>query len=274
MWAQMIGFFLSFFANPSIWGIGLAVAFGAVWLVGYWPPLFKKPWLWAVLVTSALLTLAAISFVQIPLQSWAEQGFGYLWSQGNMVRWLLFTGITQVLIGGLVQEGAKLVPVAVYWWRAGKKLDPRLGLAVGAVAGMGFGVFEAQWAHNLVMASGWSWDWVNIYGIMALLGFGERFFAVAFHIAASALAGYGLAKGRGWAFYLIAAFLHAIVNYGAILWQSGVLTTIQVEIYFAVIAVLATGVALWLRWRKPEVVPKTEAVATESPANEVEVAQE
>jgi len=64
-----VSFFKSFFQNPSAWGIGLAIAFGAVWLAGYRPPLFKKPWLWAVLVGSAFLTLAALCFIQIPLYS-------------------------------------------------------------------------------------------------------------------------------------------------------------------------------------------------------------
>ena len=89
-------------------------------------------------------------------------------------------------------------------------------------------------------------------GFTALLGFWERFFAVAFHIAASALAGYGLAKGWGWQFYLIASFLHALLNYSAVLLTAGVLTAIQLEIYAAVIAVLVTAFVLWLRWRKTE----------------------
>ena len=65
---EMVAFFASWFANPSIVGIGLAIAFGAIWLAGYWPPLFKKHWLWAVLVSSAILSLATVSFIQIPLQ--------------------------------------------------------------------------------------------------------------------------------------------------------------------------------------------------------------
>jgi len=32
MLEQTVGFFLSWFANPSALGIGLAVAFGAIWL--------------------------------------------------------------------------------------------------------------------------------------------------------------------------------------------------------------------------------------------------
>jgi len=65
----MVLFFKSFFQNPSAWGIGLAIAFGAVWLACYRPPLFKKPWLWAVLVSSPFIALAAASFIQIPLQA-------------------------------------------------------------------------------------------------------------------------------------------------------------------------------------------------------------
>jgi len=85
---------------------------------------------------------------------------------------------------------------------------------------------------------------------MALLGFWERFFTVAAHIAFSALAGYGLARGWGWQFYLIASVLHGLLNYSIVLLQAGLLTTVHVEIYVAVIAVVVTAWALWLRWRK------------------------
>ena len=252
----MVSFFESFFQNPSASGtylaiaIGLAIVFGAVWLAGYRPPLFKKPWLWAVLVGSAFLTLAAISFIQIPLQVWAGQALGHFWSQEVLIRWILLAGIPSILLSGLVQEGSKLVPVVVYWRRSGKNIDPKLGLAIGAVAGAGFAIFEAQWAHNLIFASGWTWASVQAGGFMALLGFWERFFAVAAHIAFSALAGYGLAKGRGWQFYLIASGLHALLNYGVVLRQAGLLTNLHVEIYIAAIAVAVTVWALWLRWRK------------------------
>jgi len=255
---DMVSYFVSFFQNPSGLGIylaiaiGLAIAFGAVWLAGYRPPLFKKPWLWAVLVSSAFLTLAAISFVQIPLQSWAGQALNHFWSQEVLMRWILLAAIPSILLTGLVQEGAKLVPVVVYWWRSGKNIDPKLGLAIGAVAGAGFGIFEAQYWHNIIFDSGWTWEAVQIYGFIALLGFWERFFTVAAHIAFSALAGYGLARGWGWGwkFYFIASGLHGLLNYGAVLWLAGVLTDIPVEIYIAVLAVLVTAWALWLRWRK------------------------
>jgi RsiW-degrading membrane proteinase PrsW (M82 family) len=246
----MISFFVSFFQNPSAWGIGLAIAFGAVWLAGYRPPLFKKPWLWAVLVSSAFLTLAAVCFIQIPLGVWSGQALNHFWSEDVLMRWILLAGIPSILLSGLVQEGSKLVPVVVYWRRSGKNIDPKLGLAIGAVAGAGFGIFEAQWALNTIFASGITWAAVQTGGFMALLGFWERFFSVAAHIAFSALAGYGLAKGRGWQFYLIASVLHGLLNYSVVLYQAGLLTVVPVEIYIAVLAVLVTAWALWLRWRK------------------------
>jgi len=168
------------------------------------------------------------------------------------MRWILLAGIPQILLSGLVQEGSKLVPVVAYWWRSGKNIDPKLGLAIGAVAGAGFAIFEAQWAHNLIFASGVTWEAVQTGGFMALLysGFWERFFTVAAHIAFSALAGYGLARGWGWQFYLIASFLHGLLNYSVVLLRAGLFTTLHAEIYIAVIAVLVTAWALWLRWRK------------------------
>jgi RsiW-degrading membrane proteinase PrsW (M82 family) len=246
----MVSYFVSFFQNPSAWGIGLAIAFGAVWLAGYRPPLIKKPWLWAVLVSSAFLTLAAVCFIQIPLQIWAGQALGHFWSQDVLMRWILLAAIPSILLSGLVQEGSKLVPVVVYWWRSGKNIDPKMGLAIGAVAGAGFGIFEAQWALNAIFASGITWAAVQTGGFVALLGFWERFFATAAHIAFSALAGYGLAKGWGWQFYLIASGLHGLLNYSVVLLYAGVLTDIPVEIYIAVLAVLVTAWAMWLRWRK------------------------
>ena len=257
MVAQMVGFFVSGFVFPNIpWtslliGIGLAIAFGAVWFTPYWTPILKKPWAWAVLAGSAILAWTAVAFIQIPLQLWSGQAMAHFWSQETIMRWLVLAGIPAVLLSGLVQEGAKLVPTVIYWWRHGKNIDPKLGLAIGAVAGVGFGIFEAQWVHNtFIFAYGWNWGVVESNGLLALAGFWERFFAVAFHIAASALAGYGLAKGWGWQFYLIASGLHALLNYGAVLFQAGVMTTVPLEICVAVVAALITAGVLWLRWKK------------------------
>jgi len=251
----MIQFFTSAFVFPGLgWksvliAVGIGILFGAVWLAFYRPPLVRRPGLWAVALASAILTWTAIAFIQIPLQGWTGQGLLRIWDQFTLTKWLLLAGIPQILLSGLVQEAAKLVPVIVYWWRGNRDFTPKFGLIAGAVSGAGFGVFEAIWVHNTIFASGWALSSVDTYGLMALLGFVERFFAVGFHIAASALAGYGLAKRLGWQFYLIAAALHGLTNYGVLLLQKGVLTSVQVEVYVAVIAVAVTAVVLSLRRR-------------------------
>ena len=258
MLEQVLTFFTSWFIYPGLsWyflliGIGLALVFGAIWLVGYWPPLFEKHWLWAVLVGSAILSLTSVSFIQIPLQIWTGQLLGNFWSQEVLMRWMLLTGIPQILYSGLVQEGAKMVPMVVWWWRKGRDIDPKLGLVIGAVAGAGLGIFEAVWAHCRIFAAGWTWQAIQTDGFIAIAGFWERFFAVAFHISVSALTGYGLAKGKGWQFYLIAAFLHGLLNYSVVLLQKGFFTIVQLETYAAVMAVIVAAAALLLRWRKSD----------------------
>ena len=274
MLEYMLAFFKSWFIYPDLsWhllliGISLAIVFGAVWFAPYWAPILKKPWAWAVLVGSAILTWAAVAFIQIPLQALTGQVLVHFWSQEVLMSWLLLAGIPQILLSGLVQEGSKLVPVVVYWWRKGKNIDPKLGLAIGAVAGVGFGIFEAQWVHNTIFAYGLSWEMVQTEGLMVLAGFWERFFTVAFHTASCALAGWGLAKGWGWQFYLIASFLHGFLNYSAVLFQSGVITVIQAEIFVAVWAIVVTGGALWLRWRKPAVLAESEVSPAETSSTE------
>jgi len=252
----MVSFFLAGFVYPGIlWnqvllGIGLGIVFGAVWFAPYWTPILKKPWAWAVLAGSAFLTWTTVAFIQIPLQHLVGNLFVDQFGMETYQNQILIMSIPAILLTGLVQGGSKLVPVVVYWWRKGRSIDPKLGLAIGAVAGLGLGVLEAVWVHNSIFASGWGWEAVQTGGLMALAPFWERFFAVAAHIAFSALAGWGLAKGWGWQLYLVVAFLHAYLNYSAILLHAGLFTVGDVEIYAAVVAALVTAVALWLRWRK------------------------
>ncbi|MFC1592874.1 PrsW family glutamic-type intramembrane protease [Candidatus Omnitrophota bacterium] len=262
---MMNSFFISGFVYPGIlWnqillGVGLAIVFGAIWFTPYWTPILKKPWAWAVLAGGAFLSWVAVAFIQIPLQGLVGQVLTRFWSEEILMSWLVLAGIPQILLSGLVQEGSKLVPVVVYWWRHDRRIDPKLGLVIGAVAGVGLGIFEAQWVHNRVFLAGWNWELLQTNGLTALIPFWERFFTVALHTAMSAMAGYGLARGWGWQFYLIASFIHALANYSAILLAAGIFSVVHVEIYATVVAVLATGGALWLRWRKPAVVAEMEA---------------
>lgn len=274
MWTQTWNFFLSWFAQPDITGISLAISFGIIWLAAFWPPLIRKPRLWAVLLASALLTLVSISLVQIPLQVLVGRGLGLAWSEEVLAAWIMLAAIPQILVSGLVQEGAKLLPVVFWWWRSGKRLTPRMGLLVGAVAGAGLGIFEAQWVHGMVLRSGWTWSMVSEGGLMTLAAFWERFIIVAFHTSVTALAGYGLARGWGWQLYLVAALLHAVTNYSATFVQSGLLSYTEVEAFVTVWVVLITAGVLWLRWKETGALPASGEEEIPPPENIVENGEE
>ena len=190
---QMTSFFNgAFYFAGTNWkailaAIALGLLFGAIWLTFYLPPLFKKRMLWVVAAVSAILTWSAIAFVQIPLQNWYVDVVNHFWGSADISSWFLYLAFPLVLLSGLVQEAAKLVPTLFCWWRSKRTLTPKMGLLIGAVSGAGFGVFEAIWVRNQIFVNGVSWSVIDNYA----LGLWERIFAVAFHIAASALtAGY------------------------------------------------------------------------------------
>jgi RsiW-degrading membrane proteinase PrsW (M82 family) len=246
MFESMVQQFQAFYTFPGLsfkmilLAIALALAFAALWLIIYRLWRFNKAWWVLIIVISAVLTWTAIAFAQVPLQDWTQQLLINWLGQQKFFSWLFLTGIPIVLVSGLVQEGAKLVPVIALWFSRNKQIDPLTGLYAGAISGAGYGIFEAIWVHNSMFASGWSWEVVTLSGPTALLGFVERFFSIGFHIAISALAGYGWAKGLKWQYYLIAAGLHGLSNYAIVLLNKGTLTINQIEIYIAVMAIAAT----------------------------------
>jgi RsiW-degrading membrane proteinase PrsW (M82 family) len=278
LWDTMIEFLKSWFIFPGLkWdlmlvSIGLAVAFGIIWMLGYWPWIIKKVWFWPVLIASAFLTLLAITFAQIPLQYYIDKGLGLAWDTTTIAKWYLLAGIPTVLASGVVQEASKSVPMAVWWWRSGRTLTPKTGLLIGAAAGVGFGIFEAFWVHGQVFASGWTTQLITQYGFDGISGFWERFFTVGFHTAVSALVGYGLAKGKWWQYYLIAAGLHTVANYSAVfvgyfayIRPAAWFKITYIEIYIAVLTAIIAAVVLYLRWRKSEEETPGDTVETTAP---------
>jgi RsiW-degrading membrane proteinase PrsW (M82 family) len=254
MLQQITSFFMTAFQPGVGWNIvlisiALGLTFGAIWLIAYQPSLRNKASFLLVAGVSALFTWSAISFIQLPLQSFWVQGLLQFWDESTVAQWWLLAGIPFVLISGLVQEGAKMVPLVFYKSKNHGTFDTINGLITGAIAGAGFGVFEAIWVNNKTFASGFSWQILQTQGLGLMLPFVERFFAVGFHIAISALAGYGLAKVKGRRFYLLAAFLHGATNYSVVLAQMGTSTDV-IEACLATCSVLVTAVVLWLRWRK------------------------
>jgi RsiW-degrading membrane proteinase PrsW (M82 family) len=273
LWEEMSAYLKSWFHYPGLAAnllfisIALALAFGVIWLLVHWPPLFKKPWLWVVGIAAAFLTVMAGTFVQTPLRYYYIKAMEHFWDSATLSNWLLLTYIPIVLIMGLVQEGAKMLPIVFWWWWSGKKIDPKLGLAIGALAGAGFGIFQAVYAHNQVFTAGWTWNELQFGIWQGILPFWDQLWWVAGHIAISALAGYGLAKGKGWQFYLLASALHSILLYLKVLYSQGTLDITQVEVLLAGVVALITLLVLWLRWRKDK--GELEPVVPDKPAETV-----
>jgi RsiW-degrading membrane proteinase PrsW (M82 family) len=247
----MAHFFVYFFASPSVLGWSLAVIFVAIWLACYRPPLISKPWLWAVFFGGAILAPVAIVITSFPIGYGISKLLTYFWNQQTVDSWSWLLSIPSIFIFGLVWEGAKLLPVGVYWWRKNRELEPKFGLLIGAVAGAGFGILQAQWALNYFISDyNWSWQLVQTAGFAALSGFWESFFVLGLNVASTALAGWGVAKGWGWKFYLLAGFVYLVTNYNAILVYYGLVSATQAQFIIAAWALIVVGVTLWLRERK------------------------
>jgi len=245
---QSLEFFVNWFSNPSFSAMGLALGIGLFWYALYWPPLRGYGFLFLIMAVSATLTLCAIVLIQMPLQSLTGVALASMFSLETLRKWIYVLGIPQILLSGLVQEGAKLMPVVYIWQRADRFLDPKVGLVAGAAAGLGFGIFEAMWALNQAYAGGWTWATATTAGFLGIAPVFERFYVIAGHIAYSALAGYGLSRERGWVYYLIAAGLHSLMNYTVVLLQAQLISVTTLEILGAIVGLGATAWALVLRY--------------------------
>jgi RsiW-degrading membrane proteinase PrsW (M82 family) len=246
-----------FFIHPTVWGTGLAILMGALWLVPLAPKQLNSISTWLVLILGAAVFAPCIAWMQVPLQSWITNLLLGSFGEDTLMKFIYLTAIPIILLSGIVQEGAKMVPTVLYWFYKGRSIEPKLGLTIGAMAGAGFGIVEAQWVNNMIFSSGWTLAAAQTAGFSGFMGLWERFFTVALHISLGALSGWGLAKGWGWQFYLIAALIHSISNYSIILVQTGQITDIQIEIFIAVIAVILFGTIAFLRWRKSNSIEKS-----------------
>ncbi len=257
---QILSFYLSYFYYPGIsgsmlaLGIILSIVFGAAWFACYKPPysnVIQKHWLWIVLIISPFFSLAAIAFIQLPLQSLTGIILRDISSSEALMSMVALSVIPLEIISGLVIVGAKMVPVVIYWWSNKRKISTKTGLLIGAVAGALFGILHSQWVLNSAFDGGWSLDLIQSLGIFKTSSiFWEQFFVIALHISISALAGYGLAKGKGWQFYLLTSALHAILEYLSILTLIKTIDFIFGEVMIALLAVIVSAAAIWIRWNK------------------------
>ena len=257
MWENAWQFFVSIYSNPTVEGIGIALIMGTIWLADFRMPLGKQPSLWIFLAVGAVLFIPTVLFLQTPLQAISYQFFSQILSREAWRSQLLLAQIPGMLISGFVQEGMKLVPVLIYRKRR-QPLSEGQALLTGAAVGAGFGIFEAAWLFYQNFRMGFSWNNIQFEGWLGILFFVERFIAIAFHISATAVLSYYWNKNKGGRAYLIIALFHSILNYGAVLAIAQVFTTIETEVYIAVLSAILIGMALWLRWHERPSEPAAE----------------
>ncbi len=244
----------------------MALVFGAFWLLLLAPLGWRKISLWLLFIGGAIVFIPAIALVQLPLQRSLSQFIVALVGAQTYQQDILVLAIPAVLVSGLVQEAAKLIPVYVYWEMRKRQILPKFGLSLGALAGAGFGVFEAQWLLNGIFAQGFNLGWVSTFGLAVLAGFWERFFTVAFHTASGALLGWGTAGRKARLFFLLTTFWHFVLNYTVVLYQTGIMTSVQTEFAIAVAADLIFFAAFLLRWRSTPMTELDKFLPPEEPA--------
>ena len=246
VFSQIFAQLIAYFSYVTLSGSGLSLLFGLLWLLLYRPPLFKQPRLWLVMLGGALAGMLAVSVIQTPLSSLINN----LWQEGAGLGRLLLVGVLSVVMIGLVQEGAKLIPLLVLRRRQGGQMGEQQGLSAGAVSGFGYGFLETFYVMNFLFASGWNWDVLgNEYPALVLTGV-ERVCMLGLNMGLSALVGWGLARGKGLRFYLLAAGLHALVSFISFLMANLSFPVVIAEMALMVIIVVLTVVTLSMRGEK------------------------
>lgn len=257
LWNTIVNYIKSWFNYPGVDGTlillcaAMALVFGVIWVIGHRPPYIKKPNLWLVTIGSALVTVILTAFIYIPIYYYYTQWLDSTFTVDTLSSTILLWCIPLVLVLGLVQEGGKIIPM-LFSFVGDVKPHPKMGMMIGAAAGVGFGVFEAFWAYNQMFAAGWSWSLVGMSGVQALIPFWQYFWLIAAHIGITAIVGYGMAKGNGWTYYFIAAFVHALLNYVTYLFMSDAISYNVMAIIIAVLSAIIIALSLVMRWRKTD----------------------
>ncbi len=229
--------------RPDPIAIALAILIGLLWFSILAPGWWRTVGTWPAMLVGAGLFPPAIAWVQVPLQTITGSQLIAIFGEQTLLGNLLLASIPQTLESGFVQEVAKLLPLLLYvvlWRPHSASALLRVGVAVGAA----YGTIEAAWVYGLVFAQGWTLDALRLGGWQALLPFWERLFTVAFHAASGVLLSYGLARGAAVVWYLSTALLHAVGNYGAALFQAGLMDAASTEAYVALWALLAVAIAV------------------------------
>jgi len=180
-----------------------------------------------------------IASTQVPLQKWYS--VSVLIPAIREGASLYTYGTVSALIGGVIQEILKLIPIVLALLF--RKPDRRTLIVYGVFSGLGFGFYEACSITGPAFQT----------GAMGVFSWGvfERLFAMLFHTTSGTLLGFGLGLGvlpliSAW---LIASLLHTLENYAIIFYQKGMIDIGIFELLIAFTNVIFVAV-VWIITRK------------------------
>jgi RsiW-degrading membrane proteinase PrsW (M82 family) len=195
-------------------------------------------------VAGIVLFVPVIAWIQVPLQRVVQGWVVATLSTAD----LAVLGLPAALLSGFVQEPAKLLAAMLGLmigrrWRRGQRVTPEpIGdaLLYGAVAGAGFGAFEAAIVLSFSLAA------APVAGLGAVApAIVERVFAIVFHASLTGIVVYAWSHRRVWLGLTTAILVHGKGNYIALVLANrlGLSGVWVIEAVVAVIA-LALGAVL------------------------------
>lgn len=188
--------------------------------------------LWLAAPLAGLLFLVGVFEVQVQTQAVLGQALAQAISPLTLEALPLLIAVPLALLAGVLQEAARLAGIvgALGLARQGRAAAPW----AGALAGAGVGVVEAAWLLGAVPP-----------GHFGLLGAAvlERAAAIAFHVGAGALIGFGIAARRTAAAFALSVLVHTAIDTGAALYQMG---RTSAAITVLVAATLGASLFLWM----------------------------
>jgi len=211
-----------FFRRLPLYVIYLVIGgiFAAPFLRRYW----NRPELYVMLVMGGVVFVVAKAIAS-PLQRWFGENIMIpgIRAGGSLFSYAVITA----LMTGIIQEIFKLLPPALlHVWRHQKA---RFLVALGAMCGIGFGIYEA----GAVTGSAWQTGTMKLVSAAMF----ERIFAILFHATAGAAVGFALSRGFRillpvWAGLVV---VHSFVLYLFVFLQKGVIDYSVLQITIALI---------------------------------------
>ncbi len=178
---------------------------------------------YAIFFLYTFLTIALCPFVNLLIKKpiFTSLLFPAFALEADPKTWPFWFLPIALLVAPATEEAVKILPLVLPTLRR-KLVEVGYAYGVGLTLGFGFGIGEAwylAWGFSQKMpdlASG------PLYELTGFLG--ERFLVVFVHAYFTAIVAHGISQQHGLRSYALAACFHALINVGAMLYQSGLIS--------------------------------------------------